>query len=389
MGRTWRVGIVKDTSKPMLGLHALDTAFRGLPDVEVVGHVDSNTEDLEQKMAVTEARRHYLTLAEMLADEPPDIVVLTSRHPYDHLQQIRAAAQAGCHIYCEKPLTVSLLEADEIVEIAERNRVLICMAHPSRYNLPFLTMKRMVEEGEIGQPLTIYGRGKNDHRGGGEDLIVLGTHILDLQTFFFGEPEYVYADITTEGRPIVRSDRAETVEPIGPAAGDSIFALFRFPGDVRGVFESRRGLAGRDPGVVQMGITVIGTDGALSMRFNDGATPASRLRISRRPGPPEDATCYEDVPLIEDRVIPGAEPLDYSLHPGARFFQETTRFAVWDLMRAIEEGRQPVSNVYNARLVVEMICGIYAAHLRGGMVRFPLEDRAHPLGEPDEQSHTR
>ena len=386
MAKTWRIGIVKDTSKPGLGSHALHTAFRGLPDVDVVGHVDSNADDLPRKMSYTGARLHYLTLADMLDQGPLDIVVLTSRHPYDHLEQVRAAAEAGCHIYCEKPLCVTLREADEIVGIAERNRIRICAAHPSRYNLPFLTMKRMVEAGEIGQPITIYGRGKNDHRGGGEDLIVLGTHILDLQTFFFGAPEYVYADVTTEGRPVTRTDRAETVEPIGPAAGDSVFALFRFPGDVRGIFESRRGLAGRAPGVVQMGITVVGTDGAISMRFDDSAAPASRLRISRRPGPPEDATSYEEVLLAEDRVIPGAAPLDYSLcgHPDiphAKFFMETTRFAVWDLMRAIEEDRQPVSNVYNARLAVEMIQGIYAAHLCGGMVRFPLEDRTHPLGE--------
>ena len=386
MARTWTIGIVKDTSKPMLGLHALHTAFRGLPDVDVVGHVDSNTEDLAQKMSYTGARRHYLTLADMLDRERLDIVVLCSRHPYDHLEQIRAAAEAGCHIYCEKPISATLREADRIVELAERNQIRICAAHPSRYSLPFLTMKRMVEAGEIGQPVTIYGRGKNDHRGGGEDLIVLGTHILDLQTFFFGPPEYVYADITADGRPISRRDRAQTVEPIGPAAGDSVFALFRFPGDVRGVFESKRGLAGKAPGVIHMGITVIGTEGALSMRFNDSGSSESSLRLSRRPGPPEDATCYQEVPLTEDRVIPGAAPLDYSLCgqpdiPKARLFLETSRFAVWDLMRAIEGGRQPICNVYHARLALEMIYGIYASHLAGSRATFPLADRTHPLGE--------
>jgi hypothetical protein len=135
-----------------------------------------------------------------------------------------------------------------------------------------------------------------------------------------------------------------------------------------------------------MGITVIGTEGALSMRFRDGGGPEARLRISRHPGPPEDASCYEEVSLTEDRVIPGAEPLDYSLCgqkdiPAARFFLEANRFAVWDLMRAIEEDRQPVSNVYNARLALEMIYGIYAAHLSRGMVSFPLEERRHPLGD--------
>lgn len=386
MGRRWRVGIVKDTATPTLGLHGLHTACRGLPDVEVVGHVDSNSEDLARKLSYTGAQRHYLTLADMLADGPPDIVVLCSRHPYDHLAQIRAAAAAGCHIYCEKPLTASLREADEIVRVTEQAQVRLGMAHPSRYALGYRTMKSMVDAGAIGTPVTVYGRGKNDHRGGGEDLMVLGTHILDLETFFFGEPEYVWADVTVGGRRLAPTDRAETVEPIGPAAGDSIFASFRFPGDVRGVFESRRGLADPTNRVSHMGLTVIGSAGTLSLRFRDVGPPEARLRISHRPGPPEDETCYEEVPLTEDRVIPWAEPLDYSLCgqpdiPAATFFLEANRFAVWDLMEAIEEGRQPVSNVYSARLALEMIYSIYASALSGRVVSFPLADRTHPLGE--------
>ncbi|MBD3293479.1 MAG: gfo/Idh/MocA family oxidoreductase [Armatimonadia bacterium] len=369
----------------MLGLHGLHTAFRGLPNVDVVAHVDPDGEDLEEKMAWTGARNHYASIAEMLDSQSPDIVVLTSRHPHDHLPQIETVARAGCHVYCEKPLTASLFEADRIVELAERNGVRICMAHPCRYAPAFRTMKRMLEAGEIGRPHTVHGRGKCDHRGGGEDLIVLGTHILDAQTFLFGAPEYVYADITEKGRRIERTDRTETVEEIGPAAGDSILAQFRFPGDVRGVFESVRGLFDRSRDMTQMGITVVGTDGALSMRFDDAATRTLRISRSR------DALMYgarfEDVPLTEDREIPGAEPLDYSLCgqkdiPVARYFLEANRFAAWDLIRAVEEDRQPVSSAYDARLTQEMIQGIYAAHLSGGMVRFPLADRRHPLGEP-------
>jgi len=53
-------------------------------------------------------------------------------------------------------------------------------------------------------------------------------------------------------------------------------------------------------------------------------------------------------------------------------------------MRAIDEDRQPVSNVYNARLALEMIYGIYASHLSRGVVEFPLTDRTHPLGERED-----
>jgi predicted dehydrogenase len=384
MSRIWKIGIVKDTAQPMLGLHALHVAFRGLPNVEIVAHVDSNPADIAKKMAFTQAKRHYSGYLEMLDREKPDIVVLCSRHPGDHLAQITAAVERGCHIYCEKPMTADLREADEIVKLVDEKHVKLCVAHPVRYTLAYLTMKQMIERGEIGTPFTAYGRGKCDHRGGGEDMIVLGTHILDLETFLFGEPQRVWADVKTNGHPISRQDREKTVEPIGPAAGDDIYACYNFPNAVRGIFESRRNLPGPSSGIVQMGLTVNGSKGALSMRFNDAATPVCNLHISRKPLPPEDETESEEVPLAETRSIPGAKPLDYSLCgqpdiPHASFFLDANRFAVWDLMNAIEEDRQSVSNVFNARTALEMIYGVYASSLAKKEIELPLINRVHPL----------
>ncbi|OGV49801.1 MAG: hypothetical protein A2017_00935 [Lentisphaerae bacterium GWF2_44_16] len=383
MKKIWKIGIIKDRAVPMLGLHGHQVAFRGLPGVEIAALADSNTENLDEIISLIGAKRHYLNHTEMLDKEKPDIVVLCSRHPHDHLPQIKAAAERGIHVYCEKPMTVNLREADQIVEISEKHNIKICVAHPARYDLGFRTMKKMIEMGEIGSPLTIYGRGKNDHRGGGEDLLVLGTHILDLQTFFFGAPDYVMADMTANGRPVVKTDSTKTVEPIGPTAADEIFACFRFPEGVRGIFESRRGLFERSNGIIHMGITVAGTKGALSLRFCD-IKPEDKLRISRRPGPLEDNSAYEEVPLTEERRISGAEALDYSLCGkkdicGTKWFLEANRFAAWDLICAIEEDREPVSNAHNARLALEMIYGIYASHLSRGIVNFPLTDRTHPL----------
>lgn len=384
--KNWKIGIVKDTSAPMLGLHGLHNAFRGLPGVEVVAHVDSNPENIQEKMKFSCAKKHYLNYVEMLDHEDLDIVVLCSRHPADHFEQIKVAAERGINIYCEKPMTFSLKEADAIIELAGKHHIKICMAHPSRYALAFRTMKAMIESGEIGTPLSVYGRGKCDHRGGGEDLIVLGTHILDLETFFCGAPEFVWADITTTGKPIVKTDRAKTVEPLGPVAGENIYSVFRFPGGVNGIFESRRGLYDYDNDINNMGISVTGTAGTLAMLFDDRINSSKRhLRISRHAPQPDGLDCFEDVQLKEDRLIPGAEPLDYSFCGGldipvAPFFLEANRFAAWDLIQSIKENRLPVSNQYNGRLAVEMISGIYASHLARKTIYFPLADRNYPLG---------
>lgn len=382
--RNWKIAIIQDSSKSMFGLHGLHTAFRGLPNVAVVALVDSNLEDLEQKLTQTQAQAHYATCQAMLARETPDIVVITSRHPSDHLEQIRMIAQQGCHIYCEKPISDSLAEADEIIRLAAENRIKIGMAHPARHDLGFRTMKRMIEAGDIGTPLSVAGRGKCDYRGGGEDLIVLGTHILDLQTYFFGKPESVMADIRTEGRLAERSDCLKPAEPIGPVIGDDIFAVFQLKQDLRSTFETRRGLYKPKQPVPHMGIRVMGSEGVLSLRFSD--SDRQPLLISRQRCYPEDNPNFEEVALHEDRTIPGAEPLDYALCgstgvPHAPWFLESNRFAVWDLMQAIEEGREPVASLTDARVTVEMIYGVYAAHLARATVTFPLINRAHPLAD--------
>ena len=371
MDRLWKIGIVYDTSGPHLGGHDTHLAFRGLPNTEVVALADSNTEKLEERMAAIRAKRHYNDFIEMFDREKPDIAVLASRSPEDHFVQIKAAAERGIHILCEKPMTNDLQEADELIRLAEKHKVKIAVALLARHALVFRTMKRMIEEGAIGTPLTFYGRGKEDERGGGEDMVVLGTHILDLGCFLFGNPESVFAEVTVEGRPLRRTDRSVTKEPLGPVAGDNVFALLRFPKGVRGIFESRKGLFRKQ---IRMGVSVAGTEGILSVRYEYGND--RKLRLSRTPFPPEDEAVYEEVPLIETRTIPGAEVPDFGY---LKYFTDNNRFAAWDLMHAIEEDHQPEANAYNARTTLEIINGVYFSQLAGQVIPLPLKDREHPL----------
>jgi len=376
--KQWKVAVVWDTSKPGTEGHDLHLAFRGLPNVEVVAHIDGDTKNIEQKLARTQAKRLYPSIEAMLEKETPDIVILTSRLPGDHMEQIRQVAGKGCHIYCEKPLTAFLHEADEIVSIAEKNKIKIAMAHPCRNGLGFVTMKKLIGEGKIGTPLTVQGWGKSDHRGGGEDMMVLGTHIFDLMIFFFGVPETVTGDVRTNGKPFVGPELNKTVEDVGPAAGDEIFATFRFPGGIRGTFDSRLNLY-KDWSKNQMGLSVIGSTGTLSLRFADSTKVPQPLRFEHYPCSPENISFHEDIPLNEFRSIPDAEPLIYSGGLPGQIFYEAGRFASWDLMQCISEDRLPITNVYDARSALEMIYGVYASSLGNTTVELPLQDRRHPL----------
>ena len=237
----------------------------------------------------------------------------------------------------------------------------------------------MIHAGEIGRILTCAMRGKEDPRGGGEDMLVLGTHVLDAAAWIFGRPEQVYSDIRFEGRPITAADVLATTEPLGPCGGDEVFSLYRFPGSVNGVFESRKVV---EKGDQRLGITVCGTAGMLTIRY----TGKRELRICQDfPTPMEDHSDFQVVTPPEDAPIPGAVPLDYprlGINPAKYFhlyFAENNRRAAWNLLRAID-GKEPlVAGIESALDSLEMITGAYQSALLRAPVTFPLADRRNPL----------
>src|SRR6185295_18016683 len=79
--------------------------------------------------------------------------------------------------------------------------------------------------GLIGQLMEVRTRGKEDHRAGGEDMMVLGTHCMYLMRMFAGDPLWCTARVTQDGRDITVADRRAATEPLGPVAGDTIHVL--------------------------------------------------------------------------------------------------------------------------------------------------------------------
>jgi len=373
-----KVCISQDTGGGRLGGHLTQYAFTGLPGVEIAALADSNP-DAGERHLLTGAKRLYRSFHEMVEQENPDIVVLCSRLPMEHYEQIRYALLHGCNILCEKPLAETLPQADELVALAHRTGKLVQMAHLARFAPAFREMKRMIESGGIGRVLTCILRGKEDYRGGGEDMQVLGTHILDAAAWIFGMPEQVYSDIRWRGRPITAGDVLETREPVGPCGGDEVLSFYRFADGVNGIFTSRRVI---DKGAARFGITVCGTSGSLTIRYTGDRT----LRLCRDfPVPVEDQAEFRTVDLPEEPAIPGALPLDHEklgidmTRGDHRYFVENNRRAAWNLLRAVEDREPLTAGIESALASLEMITGAYQSALKHVPVAFPLCDRRHPL----------
>ncbi len=379
-GKTWRIGVVGYHSSSGLGGHGTHLAFSGLPGVEIVSVADPDAEGRNMLQSQTGAKSSYSDWRQLLENDRPDVVCVCSRLPSRHTDVVIAAAQAGIHVYCEKPFAEDLEDADRMIEAADSARTLIAVGHLGRYAPMFRTAREMIQNGDIGRPLSVFCRGKEDGRGGGEDMIVLGTHLFDLCSFFFGTPEWVFGHVTVNGRKTTLGDVHEPTEPVGPVAGDEIAALFGFAGGVRGYFESRRGLF--DGHTRRMSISIAGSDAVLFFRF-DGK---QQLLISRGRHSLEKQGEFDVIDTPFTLEVPGASPLGME-GPLAEFpFAYCNRYAAVDLLCAAEERRQPLSSARDAIWTMEIISGVYASHLSGRALNLPLPGRRHPLSEQQDGS---
>ncbi len=374
--RKWRVGVIDHYRVKARGEHGIHEAFMGLPGVEICAVADPDEESRLSLLRDTGARNMYDDWRTLLERERPDVVCLCSRLPVHHPNVVIGAAKAGCHVYCEKPFATSLAEADRMIAAADAAGVKLGVAHLARYWESFQTARNLIRSGDLGRPLMAYCRGKEDERGGGEDMMVLGTHLFDICRFLFGGPAWVFGHVSHEGRDMVRSDAHEPSEPVGRVAGDEIVAVFGFPGNTHCHFESRRGMF--DGTQWRFGITIVCSKARLAFRYGEEDRV---LRMSRAPCPFEEGGEFEVVDETPLPEIPGAVSLarEKTGSDIRAYYARCNRRAAWDLLCAAAEGREPLAGGRDARWTLEMIHGVYASHLAGGRLPLPLADRHHPL----------
>jgi predicted dehydrogenase len=226
----YRTAVIGRTGRGDYG-HGLDLAVLNNSRLRVLAVADEDPEGRAKAARRLEVNKAYGDYRVMLETEKPQFVVVGPRWLDGHKDMILACAEHGVlGIFCEKPLAPNLAACDAIVAACERSHVKLAMAFQTRYSPRYQQVKAMIAGGAIGEILELRGRGKEDRRGGGEDLMVLGVHILDLCHDLLGEPAWCFARVTEDGRAIGPRQVRAGAEGIGPLAGDRVDAIFGFMG---------------------------------------------------------------------------------------------------------------------------------------------------------------
>ena len=365
MPDTYRVGIIGATGRGNYG-HAVDEAFRNLPNVEIVAVADADPEGLQKAQKRVEAPAAYRDYHEMLSTEKLDIVAICPRWLDQHHDMLMAAIEAGCHVYMEKPFCRTLEECDEVVAALEMRHLKFGIAHVTQYSPVLDVVLEVIEQDEIGEVLELRGRGKEDRRGGGEDLWVLGSHIFGLmRSFAGGHPKSCTASVFQDGHPVTKEDVAPGAEGIGLLAGDHLYARYDFDNHITGYFASKKDMGGKPS---RFALQIFGSKGIIEME-SGYAPPAYILRDSSW-SPGRSGKSWE---AITSNGIGKPETRTDGNYRGGHVA------AIEDLIKSIETQQPTLCTSEDARGIIEMIAAVFESHRVNDTVLLPLETRVNPL----------
>lgn len=344
----YRVGII---GGGRMGTHHA-RAYTLHPMTEVVAVADTDEEN-RRLFAQRFDARPYVAFEEMLAVEKLDIVgaILPVKV---HADAVVAAAESGVRaVFCEKPMTAVLVDADRMVAACQRGGAIFAAGVVPRNYPEYWQARDLVDAGEIGVVQSIY---VCDNNGQG------GCHGINLALMFAGDSEVDWTIGWVGGDAFSDED--------GDGALAGIGGYFRFVNGIE-VFCNNRSSVRQRAGESGQGFEVVGThgviwndyDGLHMARAQDGYEPGQRAQLLEVEG------IFADTRNIQ--------PLGFD-QEGWRLPTPGMQASVAALVAALESGQAPrMSTGQSLRQALEICIGLrQSARAKQVAVKFPLEDRS-------------
>ena len=361
-----KVGIIGSTGRGNYG-HGLDVAWKNISGAGVIAVADDNSRGRESALKRLNCKKGYEDYREMLKVEKPDFISICPRYVDQRVPMIEAACESGVRgIYVEKPFARSMAECDRIQKACESARVKVAVAHRNRYHPALPVVRRLIQGGAIGKVVALRGRGKEDHRGGGEDLWVLGTHVLDLVNAIAGDPLSCSAELRIKGRLVEKSDIKPGNEGLGPLAGDEVHARWKMKNGWTSTFDSIRGHGIK---TANFGLQIIGNEGVIDLRCD--REPLAHFRegspwlLDRKTEP---WVSISSVGIGKSETIPISQTV------------KNHKSALINLIESVEKNRLPLCGLEEGISTVRFVQSVFASHMENGKnIHFPLKFRKHPF----------
>lgn len=334
--------------------------YQANPEFELVACADISPEALKvfgEQFSVPPEKR-YLDYNQMLDREKPDIVSICSHHHLHAPMTIEVAARKPKAIFCEKPIALSLGEADAMIEACRESNTLLIIGHQRRFSPQYVSAYKALRNDEIGELQFIEGHGHP-----GTSLTVDGTHTVDLMRW--------YADDVQVKWVMGQIDFREHHPAWGAEVENAAMALFSFNTGVRGILTlggstvSSQGVKQYEPlwpevtGSNYQHIILRGTKGIIEI---DGDSPTEErpwIRLIK------DGKVQE-LPTIWDSSIPN-------------HLRTSHAYLIRLLLESLETGTYHPLDASSARATLEVLMAIYESSRRRAVVQLPLDVQENPL----------
>jgi myo-inositol 2-dehydrogenase/D-chiro-inositol 1-dehydrogenase len=237
------------------------TLMQAVPGAEVIALADTNIKiahELADKFGIKTVTTNYKEIL-----QHPDIEAIVICSPTNtHTQYIIEAAEAGKHIFCEKPVDLSLDLIKKAMDAVEKAGVMLMIGFNRRFDPNFLKIKNMVDEGKIGKPHILKITSRDPAPPPAEYSAVSGGMFLDMTIHDFDMARYIVDSEVVE----VYTKAAVLVDPEIGKAGDvdtAIITLTFANGAIGVIDNSRKAVYGYD-----QRLEIFGTEGMINADNN-------------------------------------------------------------------------------------------------------------------------
>ena len=334
-------------------------SLNAVPSIELIAAV-AQTEEEKKPFQQYGISKFYENYEEMLDREDLDIFEIDAEPNRRH-EMTLAAAKRGIHLLLEKPISVSLKEADEMIEACDKAGVQFAVHNIRRCDPYHIRAKELLDDGFIGILLTMRAIYR-DPRPAGHCLINIGTHLFDIARFFGGDVDWLFGHVTVGGRDITVEDIEQASGGFGLIAGDKVSVYLAFKNGATATAEYWTSTP------QYFGIELIGTNGSL---------------VLRQPEQPCPMMYRKDALWSSDSKTNEWQPVELPPKTRAKFapnrWDAVYRMVVEEFIRCIETGDEHPTSGRQAREALELILGAYISHRRKARVNIPSKQREHPL----------
>ena len=237
MARKIRIGVVGASVKGTWSARAHLPALRSHPDFELTAVCTTRPETAEAARVAFGARLAFDDYRKMATSPEIDAVAVVVRVP-SHAEPVKAALEAGKHVYCEWPLARNTAEAVELTALAKAKGVVTAVGLQARLHPALLYMKELLDGGHVGEIMSVHvslitdgipskppGRmWQWDAGAGANTLTIANGHTLDAMRFVAGAVASLSALLSTQAKEWLDTSSGKTVAVNAP---DNVLASGR------------------------------------------------------------------------------------------------------------------------------------------------------------------